>query len=334
MTATDHAVPLAEVVRSGRRESLHHGVLAVCDAAGRVVLARGEPGLRTYLRSSAKPFQAVSVLELGTAERLGLTEEELAVIVASHGAEPFQLELVASILRKAELTEEALQCGPHDPLHRPSAAALAARGETPRRVHNNCSGKHAGMLAACRTQGWPVESYRDPAHPLQERNRRTLAAFAGISADGLAVGVDGCGVPSFYLSLAEAATAFARLATGAADRPEHHAAATRVLAAMQGFPVHVAYEGHFGALLSEHLGPEVVAKGGAEGVFCLGLPGLGLGLACKILDGASRAVPTVVLAALGRLLPVADLEPLRAKALRPVKNTLGEVVGELRPVGL
>ena len=184
-TPASSAVPLVELQRGGRLECVHLGHAVVCNANGSVVLALGDPRFGTYLRSSAKPFQAATVLASGAAERFGFSEAELALVCASHGAQATHVEGARSILSKCGLTPAALQCGPHLPMHEPSAAALLASGRRPEPIHNNCSGKHAGMLAACRHQGWPIESYLAPDHPLQQANAATLAAFIGCRADEL-----------------------------------------------------------------------------------------------------------------------------------------------------
>lgn len=327
-------VPLVEVRRSGRLECVHYGHVAVCDGKGQLVLARGDAYQPTYLRSSAKPLQATTVVQLGAALHWGLTDAEIAVICASHGAQPLHIQAVQSILHKCGLKAEALQCGPHEPAHAPSAAALVREGKKPERIHNNCSGKHAGMLAACRYKGWPIDTYLQPEHPLQQENICTVAAFAGMKPVDVAIGVDGCGVPSFYLPLAQLATAYARLANGK-DRPEKYApAAERVVRSMGSHPVHVAYEDHFGAVLLEQVGKHVVAKGGAEGVFAAGLMDRDLGIALKIIDGSSRAIPPVMVRLLEQFLHEVRLDELRKAILKPILNTRGEEVGELRVVGL
>src|SRR5262249_18510329 len=161
-------------------ECVHYGCVAVCDIYGNLIYSRGDAELPTYLRSSAKPFQAVTVVQSGAAERWELTDAELAVCCASHGAQPLHLQVVGSILSKCGLTPDDLLCGPHEQMHGPSADALAGRGQKPNRIHNNCSGKHAGMLATCRHKGWPTATYLQADHPLQLANRQTMAAFAGM----------------------------------------------------------------------------------------------------------------------------------------------------------
>jgi L-asparaginase II len=328
-SASPGPAPLVEVRRGGRVECIHHGHVAICDTAGRVVEALGDPKLATYFRSSAKPLQALAVLALGAAEQFGFTDDELAVICASHGAQPPHLAAVRSILEKCGLTPDHLQCGPHDPLHEPAALELHRQGRRPERIHNNCSGKHAGMLAVCRSQGWPTESYLERNHPLQRWNADTVAAFTGLSASDLPVAIDGCGVPTFYTPMAAMATAFARLANPGTRPAGFEAHADRILGAMCKNPAHVAHEGQFDTVLLQHLGEQVVCKRGAEGVFCAGLRKRGLGLAIKISDGSARPVPAIVFRLLEEILPGIDLAALRRQALPPLRNTCGEEVGTL-----
>jgi L-asparaginase II len=213
------------------------------------------------------------------------------VVCASHGAEEIHLQTVRSILRKCGLDETALQCGPHLPLHFPSQERLLRSGQKPLPIHNNCSGKHAGMLAACRHQNWRTDDYLSPDHPLQRANLATVAIFSGLNEKTIGVGTDGCGVPSYYLPLAHLATAYARLANPDSLLRDWRSAAEMVVGSMCRHPRLVAYDGHFNTQLLEHLGHQLVAKGGAEGVFAVGIRGQGLGVALKISDGTSRAIP-------------------------------------------
>ncbi len=325
-------VSLVEVRRSGRLECVHYGSIAVCDAKGQLIFGRGDPEQPTYLRSSGKPFQATTVVKLGAAERWELAADELAVICASHGAQTIHVETVQSILKKCGLTPDALMCGPHEPAHGPSAAALIRAGKKPERIHNNCSGKHSGMLAACRHKDWPTDSYLKPDHPIQQENLRTVAAFVDTPSKDVPVGTDGCGVPSFYLPLTKLATAYARLGNTKSAPEGYAASAAKVAEAISTHPVHIAFEGQFGALLLEHLGKHVVAKGGAEGVFCAGLTGRNLGIAFKIIDGTARAIPFVTAKLLEQFLHEVRLDDFKKAVLKPILNTRDEEVGELRVV--
>lgn len=323
-------VPLVEVLRNDRVESVHYGAWAVCDTSGQLVQGRGDARVAFYLRSSAKPLQCATVVHLGAAAQFQLTEAELAVVCASHGAEEVHLQAVGSILRKCGLEETALRCGPHLPLHPPSQERLLRAGHKPLPIHNNCSGKHAGMLAACRQQNWPVDSYLGRDHPLQRANLSTVAIFSAMKESDIGLGTDGCGVPSFYLPLAQLATAYARLANPESLPRDWRSAAEVIVRSMCRHPRLVAYEGHFNTQLLEHLGEHVVAKGGAEGVFAVGIRRGGLGIALKISDGTSRTIPPVVVALLEKFLSPALLETMRRIAFAPLANTRGEPVGAFR----
>jgi L-asparaginase II len=281
--------PLVEVRRGGRIESLHRGAVAVVDRDGRLLYHAGPPDLATFLRSAAKPLQAIPLVESGAAGALGLTGEELAVVCASHTGRPAHLEAVRSILRKAGLTEAALRCGPHPPGDAGSARALVRDGRDPEPIHNNCSGKHAGMLAGCRHRGWPVETYPAPDHPLQREIASVVAACCGIEASAMPVGVDGCSVPTFHVRLRDAARAFAVLADPRALPAARRAAIHRIAEAMRRHPEMIGGRGRLNTVLQARLADRLVCKTGAEAMFGVGLPARGWGVAVKIEDGNSRA---------------------------------------------
>ena len=290
--------PIAAVWRGGLIESVHRGHYAVYGLGGQVLDSLGDPGHYVYLRSTAKPFQALPLVFSGAAEAFGITDEELAVVCASHNAEPEHIAAVRSILDKVGLSEADLQSGAHPPIYAPAAARLSRSGEKPRPIHGNCSGKHAGMLAVCAYAGWDPTGYRDPEGPLQKLIRRTVARLCGLDAEAVQLAGDSCGVPVFALPLLNLALGFARLADGSEDFPEDLSKAIKkVRDAMRTHPYMVAGTGRFDTRLMQCT--DLVAKSGAEGVFAAGSPE-GWGLALKVSDGAGRAVGPTVLAALGR----------------------------------
>jgi L-asparaginase II len=314
-----------EVVRGGRVESRHRVDACVVDATGATVLAVGPVEDSVYPRSAIKPFQALPLVESGAAEAFGVSGEELALACASHGGEPMHVERVAAWLARLGLTEADLACGPHPPMNAAAAATLVAAGERPTRLHNNCSGKHTGMLAVCLHRGWPTAGYARPDHPLQRAIAADLAALAGL--DGLEPpGVDGCSLPAFRVPLRALALAASRLATVA--RP----ALGRIGRAMRAHPELVAGTGRLCTVLMGAV-PDVIAKTGAEGVFLAAAPTAGLGVAVKAEDGATRAAEVALLALLDRL----GLIPAEAKAaLAPfahprLRDFNGAEVGEIRP---
>jgi len=284
-----------EVVR-GRVVEATHLVHAVAVRDGRVVAKAGDPGLVTLFRSSAKPLQALPVVRA----REDLDDGEIAIACASHLARPEQLALVRSLLAKAPATEGDLECGPE-----------------PTRIEHNCSGKHAGMLALCRAEGWETEGYRLLEHPCQQRILRVVSEASGVTPDSLPSAVDGCGVVTFALPLERMAVAFARVRE--LDRGE------RVVAAMRATPQIIRGPGAADSMLMEHL-PGWIAKGGAEGLLCAGSAD-GLGLALKVEDGAGRAVRPALASFVAEL--GFDPGPL---AEVPLTNSRGEIVGGLRAV--
>lgn len=327
------SVPLAAVERGGRVETVHRGSVVVADRDGRVRYLAGDPAMALYLRSACKPIQALPLVEGGGVEKFGLTDAELAVICASHAAEPGHIQAVAWILSKIGLDVSALRCGPHMPNDPAAAAALVRAGRDPEPIHNNCSGKHAGMLASCVLYGWPTDTYLDPAHPLQRRLALIIAGFCG-AAEPLPVGTDGCGVPTFYATVGQLARAFAQLADPRDLAAPRAAAVRRIGDAMAAHPVMVSGIGRLATSLMEVVGDRLVCKGGAEGGFGIALRSRGLGIAVKIEDGNARAMGPILIEVLRQLDVVgpADIASLAAHARPAVVNTRGDTVGAIRPL--
>jgi L-asparaginase II len=324
-----------EIRRGERVESVVRADAAVVDSTGHVVAWFGHPERETYWRSAAKPFQALPVVTSGAAARYGFTEEDLAIICASHGGEPAQVERVATLLARIEARPEDLICGVHPPSTRRYADALIRAGEAPSVLHNNCSGKHTGMLTLARQLGAPLQGYHEPDHAVQREIRRTVALFTGVTDPAeIPVAVDGCGVPVFYLPVVRMAYAYARL-VDPRGVPDAEAEAARLLAeAIRRHPDLISGEGRLEVLLGEATDHRVTAKGGAEAVFCLGIPDRGLGIAVKIDDGTPRTMSVIVAQILLELdvLP-ADANGRLAEMARPaIKNYAGRVVGEMVPV--
>lgn len=337
---------LTNVYRGSLAESFHTGSIAVVDSRGRLLAFAGDPAQRACLRSAAKPFQAIPLLEYGGADEFELAGEEIALTCASHGGEPLHVSTAAAILRKGEFDEEDLLCGAHLPYDEKAQAELRASGEEPSSLHNNCSGKHAGMLLATRVMDVPSARYIDAEHPLQVLARTTLADFAGIAADEIPIAIDGCGVPAYTLSLYRAAFAYARLLVpGELDRYAESAA--QVVDAMTSFPHYVAGNWSMTTPLMAAFGGELLSKEGAEGFYAMALsPALtdelterlgvaddvAVGVALKINDGSmTRGRNPVILRTL-ELLGIdldarPELAPWRESTLR---NVVGTVVGEVR----
>jgi L-asparaginase II len=317
---------LAEVERSGFVESRHLGAVTVCDAEGRLLATAGDPELVVYLRSCAKPFQALAVRGLGVEGALGLGQLALAGACGSHNGEPDHVASVRKVLEAAGLDETALRCPPAMPTDR----TARQRVDGPAAVYHNCSGKHAYMLAGAVVRGWAPERYTEPDHPLQGVVGDTLSDFAGAPIEH--VGVDGCGVPVHAMPLRGLATAYARLGTRAATGEEGPAA---LVEAVRTHPFMLAGSGQLDTLLVEATGGRVLAKVGAEAAYGAVDLATGTGLALKVLDGAPRARAAALLAAL-RALDWLDED--RWEALLPAATVDihggGQTVGAVRPAEL
>jgi L-asparaginase II len=319
---------LIEVTRGPRVESCHRGQVAVVDAAGNLRHHLGDVEAWVCMRSLAKPFQALAVLTSGAAAAFGFGAAELALFSGSLSGQDFQVELASQILGRLGLTAEALQCGVHPPLHRPTAQALVKAGLKPTPLHNTCTGKHAAMLALCVHHGWPITDYLNPAHPVQELILGTVARMVGFPRAQIQVAIDGCGAPVFYVPLKNLALGYARLA-GA--NPESLAGI--LMAAILGHPRHIAGDGRLETTVMEAMPGRIFAKSGSEGGYGLSLTERGLGVAFKIEDGAIRALNPTVVAILEQLevLTPAATAALGAFREPPILNHRKEEVGRIRP---
>ncbi|MEE9140304.1 MAG: asparaginase [Alphaproteobacteria bacterium] len=333
-TAPGPANPvLVEVTRGHMAESRHRGAVAVVDAAGGVKLAVGEVERPVYARSGIKPIQALVVLETGAGEAFALGEEEIALACASHGGEKGHTDLVSAWLDRIGCTVDDLECGPQTPLDEAAARALHGAGEAPSALHNNCSGQHAGFLSVARHLGLPTKGYIGRDHPVQQRALRILEEMGETDLSAVPQGIDGCGIPVVGLPLSRIALAMARLANPESQPEPRRAAAARIRRAMAAEPFLVAGTNRFCTRVMEVTGARALVKEGAEGVCCGALPELGLGIALKVDDGASRAASVVM----GRLLRHfrvlgADEADLLADVLEPaVCNPAGLEVGRVRP---
>jgi L-asparaginase II len=332
--------PLAEVWRGRIVESRHRGHVAAVDGDGKLIARLGEPETVTYLRSSAKPFQALPLVASGAADRFGFEPREIAVACGSHSGEPVHEETVAGMLKKIGLDESALKCGTHEPFSPEATRELRRRGEQPRVLQNNCSGKHTGMLALALHLGAPTDTYDQPDNPVQRAILRAVSQFSNLSEAEIDAATDGCGVPVFGLPVRAMALMYARLVAPSAGLDEAtRRAAARIVAAMTGAPEMVG--GTHERLDTEMMRVTrggIVSKIGAEGVYTVGvLPCAsfprGLGLALKIEDGEDRrARPTVVVESLRQLgaLDAEASEQLEPYASFKIRNHNGDTVGEVR----
>jgi L-asparaginase II len=321
---------VVEVTRGAVVESRHRVHVAVVDADGALRAFSGEPEQVTFWRSAAKPIQALPIVDDGAFDRFGITPRELALCCGSHSGTAAHVRVAESLLEKIGVTAEAMACGPHAPFDDETRRELQEQGLEPVRLHNNCSGKHAGMMAIARARGWDPEGYHRVEHPVQARLLTEVARWSQVPPEAIGLGVDGCGVVCFALPLRHMALAYAGLA--AAARRGEHGPAT-VVEAMGAHPEMVAGEGRICTDLARVTEGRMFAKTGAEGVYCVGVPGAELGIALKVEDGSARAIAPAVAGVLRELDLISedDFGALHSYVFHEVANTRGEVTGEVRP---
>lgn len=319
------------VTRGGEVESQHHVHAAVVDDTDALTGAAGDPTRLTHWRSCAKPFQVMPLLSSGGFDDLHWGDDELALACGSHGGEPEHVAIAERMLSGIGLEEGDLACGPHEPLASRGSRLLRETGQRATRLHNNCSGKHAAMLAAAHTAGWPLFGYERADHNVQRCCLSAVAKWAGLDAGSIGVAVDGCGVTEFAMPLEHMARAYSRLARSA---NEEAGVPARILGAMKTRPFLVGGTDRFDSVLIEETQGRIVAKLGAEGVHSAAVLDRGIGVTVKVEDGAHRAQYPALVRLLQHLdaLPQ-DLPPRLEEFLRrPVRNTRGEPVGEIRPL--
>jgi L-asparaginase II len=324
-----------ESLRGDRVESVHPVSAVVVDARGDLLAAAGDQDLVTFWRSAAKPFQALPLVADGAADRWGFGADAIALACASHSSEPGHLSLAASMLARAGHAEADLACGPHVPLSPDVAALVAREGRTLTPLWSNCSGKHAGMLALASYHGWPTAGYQRAAHRVQERILVEVSRWTGTPQDAVGQAMDGCTAVCFALPLSAMALGYARLA--ASEDPS----GVRIREAMMAHPWLVGGTGRPCSDIMAAAPGMVFAKIGAEGVYCAGIPGAGLGVALKVEDGDMRCAPIALLSVLqqvaarisSRLAGALEAPDVARHAEVIIRNTRDEATGYLRARG-
>jgi L-asparaginase II len=333
----EEAAVLAEVTRGDVVESVHRGVVVVVDTGGTVVASAGNVDQLTYFRSAAKPFQAIPVVESGAAEAFGFTERDLALSCSSHDSTPDHQRGVARMLEKIGVHEEDLRCG-ISPIADEQEQARSVLGLVwPSQLQCECSGEHAGMLAACKQLGYPLDTYVERDHPLQRRILEIVATALDMDEDELILGTDGCSIPTFAASIRRFAFAYATLACPQQSPLKNDAglveAIDRMRDAMVAYPVMIGNEGVLDTEIMQATGGRIVAKLGAEGLLCLAVPERGLGIAIASDDGMPRGLGPAAIATLEQLELTDDsaLCTLRKQYAGAVPSFKGKPVGAVRP---
>lgn len=326
---------LAEQTRGNFVENRHRGAFVVSDAAGRIIASGGDGSRPVFPRSAIKSMQAMAMVTSGAIEKFALTEEQLALACSSHHGEDVHVAGVTAFLANEGLGFHDLECGAHQPSNGQAREQLRARGEVPTALHNNCSGKHSGMLSVALALGVPTSGYVEREHPVQREVRAAIEAVIGEDLSTDRCGTDGCSIPTWAAPLAAWARGFARLSTGE-GLPENIAAAgQRVFDAATRHPLLVAGTGHLDTVVMEAFRGRLMQKGGADGVQCGAIRDLGLGYAIKCDDGNMAASEAMVAALLLAFAPPdsAQRAVMEQFATRRIRNVRGAVVGEMRAVG-
>ncbi len=328
--------PLVHVMRGKLVESIHRGHMVAARGDGSVAFSLGDAGFPTYLRSAAKPFQAIPVVEEGAADLFKLTDAELAVMCGSVSGQSFHVDAVRSILEKAGMDESFLECGVHHPSHRGTWRQMQERGEQARPIHNNCAGKHAAMLVLCAVKHYDVKGYSSPEHPVQQLVGKYVAELCNMRAYELGVGVDGCGVPVFRAPLVNIATGYARLAapeTAGGSKDRVHSI-NKIMNAALAHPEMIAGDERVCTETMRRKRGRFLAKTGAEASYGLSLVQEKLGIAFKVEDGSMRALSPVVVEVLAQMgiLDNDDVENLSGFHKPQTMNHCKDVVGSLLPV--
>jgi len=284
------AQPVVNVYRGGVLESVHYGNLVLVNSEGRILYQLGDPYLETFLRSSAKPFQTIPLIESGAAHRFKFSPKEIAIISGSHSGEPEHVEIVSEILKKIGLTPEHLQCGSHIPHYYRAKKLTPEPGSTFSNLQHNCSGKHAGMLALCVFKNLPLDNYLDPDHPVQHQITEAIAYICDYPKEKIEIGIDGCSAPVHAMPLYNMAYGFARFVSPHSLPSSKAKIYSMINRAMMDHPDVVAGEMRYDTELMTTCREKLIAKAGAEGLHCIGFAERGWGMVVKISDGAIRAL--------------------------------------------
>lgn len=326
---------LVEILRGNVVESRHRGSIAVSDSGGRLLLSIGDVDRPVFPRSAVKAIQALPFVESGAADAFGFGNREIALSASSHSGEQDHVNLAASMLARAGLDQTALECGAHWPTNHQATIALARTGAEPCPLHNNCSGKHSGFLCTCVHLGIDHRGYVSVDHECQRLIRAAMEDVTGAVHGAGTCGTDGCSIPTYAVPLRNLAHGFARMVTGDGLGTERAKAARRILTACMAEPFLTAGTGRADTRIMEAGKDRIFTKTGAEGVFCAAIPELGLGIALKCDDGATRAAEIMIMATLAKLLPSED--PLRVELQQMARPTMtnwnGITVGSMRPAG-
>ena len=326
---------LANVIRGETVESVHRGHVIAIDGDGRTLLSLGSPDTVTFFRSACKALQALPFITSGACDALGYSEEEIALACASHSGESRHVRVAQLMLERAGLNEAHLRCGAHLPFNEKESERMLREGEHPTQLHNNCSGKHAAMLAFAKHIDAEVADYDNIDNPVQQAILQTISLFSGIPIDDIKIGTDGCAAPNFALPISAMAKSFMNLVSPPAEFPEDvRSACGRLVSAMTTFPELIGGNERLDTLLMQAAPGKIISKVGADGVWlCAVLPGdkhpSGLSIALKIEDGDDRRARPVVAVELLKRFELLSADDIPELSPMPITNRRGDVVGRV-----
>lgn len=330
---------LANVIRGNTVESVHTGHIYIVDGEGREVASIGDPSTVTYFRSACKAFQLIPCITSGATDAFGFTEKEIALAVASHSGELVHVAIASRMLQKIGLDESFLRCGAHLPFNEAESKRMQRTDEEPTPLHNNCSGKHAAMLAFARHVGSSIEDYESPDHRIQKRILRCIADFSEVPENEIAIGIDGCAAPNFAVSVRSMAKSFINLISPSNFPAPTRAACSRIVAAMVNHPELIGGSERLDTMLMQAAPGKLISKVGADGVWLCGvLPcerwPTGLGIALKVADGDDYRARPVIAVEILRQLHILSANDLVDLSPMDVRNRIGGVVGRVQSAAI
>ena len=329
---------LANVIRGETVESIHRGHLIVIDGDGKTIASLGEPSTVTYFRSAAKAFQMIPCITSGAAEAFDFTEGEIALACASHSGEPQHLRVVGQMLDKIGLSVDDLKCGAHAPFNEIESRRLTAAGYKPTQLHNNCSGKHAAMLAFAKHIGASLHDYDSIDNRIQKRILKCIADFTEVPESEIAIGIDGCAAPNFAVRVSAMAKSFINLISPSRFPESTQKACSRIVAAMMKYPELIGGSERLDTMLMQAAPGKIISKVGADGVWLCGvLPSekwpTGLGIALKVEDGDDHRARPVIAVEILRKLGILSDSDLSDLSPMPINDRRGDVVGLVKSAG-
>jgi len=328
-------VPLAFITRNNHIESIHYGFIYITDSSENIIYSAGDCNAKIFFRSCVKPIQALALIKSGASKKYNLTLKEIAVACASHAGQEIHQKTVLDILHKIEIDESYLQCGITTPENDLEYEKLIVEGKPPTVLHCGCSGNHSAMLALAKFRGYNLNNYREIDHPVQQEILKTVSEFCGMEPDSIEIGIDGCGVPAYFLPIKNIAFSYAKLTAISCDKGHpYHESCNTVFNAMNRYPEMVAGDSMFCTELMKTAKGKLIGKIGSEGVYCLGIKNGSLGICIKIADGNKRAVYSIVVQILKEfgILNHNEIAMLRNWHYGILKNNHGEIIGNILPV--